>query len=549
MIELGEHPQNFLRSSLFVGEKSGVKVQTFGSNFRLSQAMNISDSRTSPYSRPLSHKNGQGAVRKVANLPRAVTVIEVLFAMVVMLVGLVGMVALLPMAGRQASDSYSLTHGSAALQNVREVSMALDLAKPSASRPWWYPNDASVSTTTVKFASVDASVDYVSFQTKTDLLNHLMQRRWDESAAVPNRDEFARREGLAQGLCIDPLYCADQFREGWRYAQTYEHDRGATNQGVFRRSRMPFLDERTGLTSSGTGYAFRQNVLGNQYELPKLIRLSFVGRTNGTLPINLQNAMADSFVRLGAGGGDLSQAVATEDNSFGPLRNFSASGNGMVSSSESSRISWLATLTPNEITGAGLIPQYYDLSLVVFSNRDRNFDAAPLAVTGSDQFALGEKICFATAPDTTSPFVTNCGQLPYSQSGGSFEIRLWSDQNTDPKIKVDDWVMLSRRIVLGNFNVPIESLKIIHRHRWYRITNTESLDTWDNGIKVRVAGDPWDYPDIYYKALNVPINANSTAPVYSRDLETSVSDLDYVITTATVFPGVVSVFKNTIELQ
>ncbi len=87
----------------------------------------------------------------------------------------------------------------------------------------------------------------MAFHDTRGIQTEIMKRRWVELGTIPNRDEVARRDGLAQGFCIDPLFCADQFREGWRYSQAYEHDRAAPNQGVFRRSRMPFLDERTGI--------------------------------------------------------------------------------------------------------------------------------------------------------------------------------------------------------------------------------------------------------------------------------------------------------------
>ncbi len=225
-----------------------------------------------------------------------------------------------------------------------------------------------------------------------------------------------------------------------------------------------------------------------------------------------------------------------------------------VSSSSDGRLTWLAALTPTEEVAPGIIPQHYNISFVVFRNRDQNFDAAPTSVTGGATFAPGEKVCFATAPTATGPSVTQFGDLPFSQGVGTFEVRLWSDKNSDPKIRVDDWVMLSRRIERGNATGNIEDLKIIHRHRWYRVVGTESVETWDDGIKVRLAGAPWDYPDVRFLNASgtVPVAAGSQAtaanPLYGIDLNSTVSDLTHVVTTATVFSDVVSVFQNTIEL-
>ncbi len=93
----------------------------------------------SPHAR--SDENGRREIRRRTRIARAVTVIEVLFAMVVMLVGLVGMVALLPMAGRQASDSYSLTHGSATMQNAKASFVSMGTFEPTPQRPWWFADD------------------------------------------------------------------------------------------------------------------------------------------------------------------------------------------------------------------------------------------------------------------------------------------------------------------------------------------------------------------------------------------------------------------------
>jgi hypothetical protein len=183
----------------------------------------------------------------------------------------------------------------------------------------------------------------------------------------------------------------------------------------------------------------------------------------------------------------------------------------------------------------------------VFSNRDRTFDAAPLAVTGSETFARGEKMCFATSAASTTPTITQCGQLAYSQNGGAMEIKLWSDALTDTSIRIGDWVMLSRRMVQGN-NFPTAPVdrslyKVTHRHRWYRVIGVDSVDVWPRVI--RVQGEPWDYPEISTTAMQ----GNASAPVVSNDIMSTVVDLNFVATTATIFRDVGMVYHKVVSTE
>jgi len=499
-----------------------------------------------------------------------VTVIEVLFAMFVVLFGLVALAGLLPLAGRQAGDSYAMTQGGAAMENAAAEFLSSEKFRPTAQRPWWFVNDSPTtpSGTIYTFSPPASNPPYGKADSMQDIIRYNQERRFQEgtAGAMPPpataqiQVETARRDGLAIGFCIDPLFCADQFFERGRYGATWGsyypnfHYRGpANNQAAFRRSRMPFFDERTALGAT----SFAQNTTANNYEFPKLMRVSFATGTNSgaipplnTVPLNIQTAAAERFVSSGS---DCLQADATDDKTFGALRSFFGSGGFPIQSTTSSRISWLATLTPSEQTDPGFVPNFYNLSFVVFNNRDRNFDAAPLAVTGSEKFPEGEKMCFATSSSSMTPNITQCGQLPFSQQGGAMELQLWSDINTDTSVRVGDWVMLSRRIAEGNhfsgppggpFAPSDRSLyKVTHRHRWYRVIGIDQLETWPRVI--RVSGEPWDYPEISTAALA----GNSSAPVVSNDNMSVVTDLNFVATTATIFRNVVVVYRKVVSVE
>jgi len=490
-----------------------------------------------------------------------VTIVEVLFAMFVVLFGLIGLVVLLPMAGRQASDSYSLTHGAATMQNTSAEALSAKSLLPSRERQWWFADDSpnppnSVGAVfNVRYGNDDRH--YRSASSLNEVIAFLQQRSL--TGTNPVQIELARREGLAFGFCVDPLFCASQFREGWAYPVAYTAAQGSATQGIFRRSRFPFLSESLELVA-GTPDYFQ---LGNTFSFPRMLRVSFVSGTanrpgvGGSSPSLLQplpmsRQHAERYMTVAA---DCLETTPEQDNSYGTLRSFgyhpapgTVGGYELIAASSNSRISWLATLTPSEQTAAGEVPKFYDLSVVIFNNRDRTFDAAPPAVTGLETFAKDEKVCFATSTASTSVNLANCLQLPYSRQGGAFEIQLWSDSLTDPTVRVGDWVMLSRRIVQGNVplaNNPADPTlyKVTHRHRWYRVIGVDALTSWPR--VVRVSGEPWDYPEIALTALL----GGSSAPVLSQDQLSRITNLNTIATTATIFPNVVTVNKSVISID
>ncbi len=498
-----------------------------------------------------------------------VTIVEVLFAMFVVLFGLVGLVVLLPMAGRQASDSYAMNHASATMDNSVAEFFSSKMYEPTTTRPWWFHDD-EYATAPIANQGFGFSYDsqrrwYRSASTMQELLWFVQQRLLPAPTAMPPyysslQLELARRNGRAQGYCLDPQFCASELAEAWRYSLPYQHGRQAANQGVFRRSRMPFFDETTIL---GTGNSYIMSA-GDFY--PKLIRVSFAAGTTTArtwvplepMPLSKQQAMI-----VATSLGDINTADAVEDKSFGALRYFATGGGGLISSPTTSRVSWLATMTPSEQSPPDQNPTEFNLSLVMFNSRDNMFDAAPLPVTGNEKFAENEKMCFATSVTATSPALGNLGDLAFSFGGGTVEVQLWSDPLTDTTIRVGDWVMLSRRIVLGSAAGNIDSLHVIHRHSWYRVIGTDISEVWPR--QVRLAGEPWDYPEMN-AIMNPQGNYASVVPsltniIYSSDRLSSVPgpsgsvtgpamlSLGDLATTATIFRNVVGVYKRIVTLE
>ena len=475
-----------------------------------------------------------------------VTIVEVLFSMFVVLFGLVGLVVLLPLAGRRAADSYTLTQSNAAMQNIASELMSAKDLQPTPERGWWYSDD---STTALNYGVADSVGDmYLRIGTRLQA-----QRSYPANQVT---SQALAREAWAYGFCIDPLFCADQCNEGWRYATAYTHQRGSASQILFRRTRMPFFDEfafldgnfATGAVDfastaspplSMTSSLFYPGGMTFPVEYPRLVRVSFPSRRfSGTIPLALSKPAA---LKLVSAMGDLIPADVQEDKSFGSLRGFQGDASGFISAPSDSRLTWMITITPSERTATGIRPTEFNMSFVMMNRRDQSFDAVPLSYSGAEGYPKDEKIAIATSTsvnNATQPFwVAASGvslvDLPQS-NGSTLELKLWGAQLTDPTVRVGDWVMLSRRITLNDASGSYNA-KLIHRHRWYRVIGTDDRESWPRVI--RVAGDAWDYPE-----ANVATGPHAFSP-------SIVGHLQSTLTTVTICPSVTMVYKKVVTLE
>lgn len=513
-----------------------------------------------------------------------VTVVEVLFAMFVILFGLVGLAAIIPMAARQASDSYAMVQGSAAMQNTQAAARSQKGYLPSIEKQWWYANDLSSDlSNNPNLARFRA---YVSFSKISELLDLIQIPTEADSTAFASlnfqQQNIVRRKGLATGFCIDPQFCGDQFLNNvdgsWRYSPTnYNHFRNANL--LFRRTRMPFFDESTILS----GNSFISDSAAN---FPRLLRVSFASGMknlsasaafpNILIPCPLQKSGADLTA---TSGGDLLQADVQEDKSAGALRNFQMVSSGalqgqMISSSVSGTVSWLACLTPSEETPPGVIPTSYKVSVVIFDRRENQFEAVPLTVSGAEKFPRGERLAFVTSVLPTgaaAPLIgagSPVGHLPFTGNSGSMQVALHSDALTDTRLRVGDWVMLSRQIETGNLfvanppiNAPVANVdaleyKMTHRHRWYRVTGVDNSETWPR--IVRLQGPTWEYEELQIDSSgNQVVTPTSVVPIYGRKIDggfdrrfvTTTTDLRSVATTAAIFANVVAVYQFDVSVE
>ena len=89
-------------------------------------------------------------------------------------------------------------------------------------------------------------------------------------------------------------------------------------------------------------------------------------------------------------------------------------------------------------------------------------------------------------------FLIGSGGAPLPEwNAGSFDITIEADSKFDPKIKIGDWLMLSRETQVLVRQGSSTSRSSRQRHKWYRVIGVSGDTSFP--IEVRVAGEPWSW--------------------------------------------------------
>jgi len=428
--------------------------------------------------------------------------------MVIVLVGLIGIAAMVPFAGRQAADSYRMTQalalGESALNTLTQT-----VIQPRMDGPWqvvddfYRPTDSSNS---IAISWSNIYRDYLYANGFTALTASGMTAPYDSPT---NRDLLARLQNqvLGTGFCIDPLFWGYQER-GARIMQ------GA--RGNYRRTRFPFYNEAMPstldpITPFGVGGIIT----------PRLLRVTQADPLGGNNGGWLRLASAQQLSTIS--GGDLTPANPEIDRSAAPLRGEYVDGTGALlqSPTNAAAVSWMATMTPSDgtplVTADSLtylsptlvpniefFPERYDLAVVVFGKRDARELLNPL----SGEIPVSERLGLATWPDAEH------------FTSGTFDVDI-SSPATDTRIKIGDWLMLSRYIN------SLNGFPVRERHKWYRVISVGNETTFPR--QVRISGQPWDWTQI-------ELAAGFGGPVLP-------------ITTVTMLKDVIQVYQRSITPQ
>ena len=452
--------------------------------------------------------------------------------MVIILVGLLGIAAIVPFAARQAEDSYKIAQALTAGESALDLLNSQSIVKPRLDAQWQFVEDEFA----VRDSDFSVAKSWNDFYVGNEYRNRLSNLVssgvivpvFGTFDTAPNRIVLSQLQNqvVGTGFCIDPLFWGYQERGGQIVR---------SSRGNYRRTRFPFYDEL--MPANFNPFA---SSLGGS-DTPRLRRISMRDPLGSNVGGNSGWLRLPASVRLATiSGGDVIQANPEADRSAAPLRGQYIDGNGALLQSPTSAtsVSWLATLTPSDITPiitpesltfvSGLLPsietlpENYDLSVVVFSKRDvrESLDPATGIVPISERFG-------GFVPINTE-FLTS----------GTFDFEIASAVGVvDPKIKIGDWLMLSRNI----FDNPYiqsgsNAVKARERHKWYRVISVSDGDDFPK--QVRVSGQPWDWTAFEVAVITAAINSGAATGLPTIPA-----------TAVTLLKDVVQVYRRSVSLQ
>lgn len=395
------------------------------------------------------------------------TMLEVIFAMMVILIGMVAVGLLIPLAGRQAADSYQITQGLAIGESAARMLDETGGFQPSSERPWSVVDGANPP---YAMASLDEFYNSLSFQLAGG-----------STVATQENAALVQNTSIGDGFCLDPLFWGSQ-------PLSYT----PPPQSALIREVFPFWQsDRIPLTLTACD------------PVPRLRRVSFLN-VNGIAPTKTWIPQAAATRAASMFGGDLVQASIT-NRALPPTRGFYLSSDAalITSSPSPQNPTWMITMTPADtmpVIPTGLIsnlgpnswsvapvfkPNIFDVSVVVFAKRD-----AGEITTESFKADWSNNLPRSERPMSVTDI------SPEAENSGSFELALNcpSSFDTTYRVKVGTWLMLSRmsyRDLVPRHSQGTPFLRQVHR--WYRVVSVEGDGT--PPVRVRVVGKPWGPTD------------------------------------------------------
>ena len=470
-----------------------------------------------------------------------VTVIEVLFAMAISLVGLVGILAIVPLAARQANESYLLSQATTMVLSDSEAMEVTQTIRPTKEHPWVFDEDDSVAqnsplnTSTDPLRGVEAYKIVNSLQNLYQGLNAKAKRRINDTAVS---DLTIARQSLGRGFCFDPLYyAAIRASTTAPNPPAYGGYVRAFNKASdkIQRNRFPFVSENYDISSAfvstlETGYNGLATISPfadpnkQRSPGPQLIRVS---AWSPTLSAPVTAAVANQIV---ADLGDTIRATSEADNSFGAIREFSGVDNQSVLAAAASRnLSWLATIVPVE-SNSDVIPTNFTLSIVVQNGRERYLELPdvklPTSLTELPNFERVVMCKSATSSVTAYTPPTSIAELPIS-SGSVMTINMYGDNRAESGLQIGSYVMLSRTIRVTLNDSATNGPRFIYRNQWFRIIGLDDSPAWPRAVTLQ--GPTWNYPEL-------PVGASADQCYEAR-------------TIATILPDVIAVYEHPITIQ
>ena len=463
------------------------------------------------------------SVRK--SIRNAVTLVEVLFSIGVVLIGLLGLLSILPLAGKRAQDSISLSVAPVIANNVQSQLLANK----------FLAQDRLGAITFGAIDPADVGESNPDLQGGPEFPATFPLGYYEQ--VLSGIDPPA---GITPSFCIDPM-CASLMSLPYGAGTNNSYYVGCFP--YYKQTHDPMKDP----SSSGSStWQTRQ---------PRMFRVgvkedsssTFSRFINVTEALRLTENQDDLIITRGS---DKSLPATFKSGQVAPVTGGLEYGKRIPSG----EYTWIATVNP--LPGG----VYASVSVAVIRRRLRSFNASsnttpPPTAEGN---ALAERLAYVTY---ASGF----------KGGARGIVHLTSNANTIPKILPGSWIMLSR------FS-QIASDKLIDYHRWYRVVSVDSKEeryaagtvydtatgsTFTNNVwlqKLTLDGPDWSFsypggyattPEVNAYSTNVPsATYNNWSPYIIADAPGNPATVPFSSNTyATMVEGVVSVTERIVKLS
>jgi len=381
-------------------------------------------------------------------LSRGVSLVEVIFAIGVIIIGILGVMSILPLAGRRAQDSVSMSVGAAMGDSIAAEILSNRWNQKGQLRILTPPDFAGPFNNVTVRTYIDTAVSPYSYTTTTFALPD-----------VP--------------FCIDPML----IRAG---ATTTRLDDTTGFNTVyfpyFKPTHNPLVDP------SITGATQLVEDANAPAPFRLMIRVGLLRQASRTVPLANASLLSISEAFHVAERADDVRFERPTDRTL-PAIIPGESATSLTGATDygtrfgSGDYSWIATVVPEQTPG------YATLSVVVIRNRLRDFDIpAILPATNAERNAAAERLALVSSP---TGFVGGAGGM----------VTITSSLNTVSRMLPGQWVMLS------GFTRDLSSSSATAKvpvHRWYRIAalggdtvEDEAAGTWSR--ELHLDGADWDF--------------------------------------------------------
>jgi hypothetical protein len=447
---------------------------------------------------------------------KAVTLMEVIFAIGVILTGLVGLAALIPLAADNAKSTMELD---------RSISESVSAASMASARSLTDPSQIVIFDKVVQGSPAVLNTSCRPNGSLSTLADRINASFVDGTFPVesPGYGHTEGFQGLLAGICIDPMGMPDLNLDTAFVANTSATPFVAEDPDdtAFDASRFPYYSERYDVLNAPNdavgnpggfvpsaaptkAWPMGPRMIRATLKAPMRITVTASSRPTVSQPELLASAAIEKMFRSSGGTNSITGIEKEDPKSL--LLGQSNSGGLSIDTSlvRQSRYSWFATLTPPFLGG-----ESFRQSIVIV--RDR---VPPTPRRVNDVLALRKASYTVDSADENpgAERLTWVGNSIGFQGGAGGDIQIFGSQKIDDSVAVGEWVMLSRQRHRAVANGPTNRIWLADGpavHRWFkvlRVSPAELSNTtpgWPHGTTpptwsrwITLAGPDWVFRDV-----------------------------------------------------